>query len=172
MYDKLRFKSLVRERVDEDGQQHSDVGLALLSMGALTDGVTVREMTAGYAAIANQGAYNQPLTFSKVVDNTGKTIIEIEPENDQVMSVENAWLMQELLQNGVRNGLAGSGRLSIPLARKPVPQTTTMTSGIWALRPISPPASGSAMTKREPHGQRRAGDHFRPGLEGDNELYH
>ena len=75
-------------------------------------------MTAGYAAIANQGAYNKPLTFSKVVDNTGKTIIEIEPENDQVMSVENAWLMQELLQNGVRNGLAGSGRLSIPLASK------------------------------------------------------
>lgn len=118
MYDKLRFKSLVRERVDENGQYHSDVGLAPLSMGALTDGVTVREMTAGYAAIANQGAYNQPLTFSKVEDNTGKTIIEIEPENDQVMSVENAWLMQELLQNGVRNGLAGSGRLSIPLASK------------------------------------------------------
>ncbi len=49
----LGFTSLV-EREERNGEIFTDKGLPL-ALGGITDGVTVLELTAAYAAIANNG---------------------------------------------------------------------------------------------------------------------
>jgi penicillin-binding protein 1A len=58
-----------------DGKIYSDKGPAI-SLGGLTDGVTVLELTAAYATIANSGVYNKPVFYSKVLDHDGNVIID------------------------------------------------------------------------------------------------
>ncbi len=64
-----------------------------LAMGGITNGVTNLELTAAYAAIANNGVYTQPIFYTKIVDNTGKIILSNEPETHQVVSESTAWLL-------------------------------------------------------------------------------
>ena len=47
-----------------------------MALGGMTRGMTNLKMTAAYAAIANDGKYREPISFTKVVDSTGKVIIE------------------------------------------------------------------------------------------------
>ena len=46
-----------------NGSYHSDVDLAPLALGALTDGATAREMAAAYAVYGSGGYYNEPYTY-------------------------------------------------------------------------------------------------------------
>ena len=75
-------------------------------------------MTAGYAALANKGVYTEPITYTKVEESNGKVLIEKVPETNQAFSEQTAWLMQELLVDGVRNGFAALDLNGIPLAGK------------------------------------------------------
>ena len=47
-----------------------------MALGGMTRGMTNLKMTAAYAAIANDGKYREPISFTKVVDSTGKVILE------------------------------------------------------------------------------------------------
>ncbi len=114
--DRLHFEHLVEE----------DIGVAAMAMGGMTYGATVAEMTAGYAAIANKGVYTEPITYTRVEEANGKVLIENTPETNQAFSEETAWLMQELLVDGVHNGFAALDLKDIPLAGK----TGTTDSGV------------------------------------------
>ncbi len=98
--------------------ENGDQNLAALSMGAMTYGVYVKEMAAGYSAIASGGTYYQPMSYTKVETQSGQVILEKKEESKRVCSKESAWLMQDLLVDGVNNGLASGGSLSVPLAGK------------------------------------------------------
>lgn len=54
MTQQLGFK-LVDSRTNEDGTVQSDIDLAPLALGALTDGVTVREWAGGFSTFINDG---------------------------------------------------------------------------------------------------------------------
>lgn len=95
-----------------------DIGVAAMAMGGMTYGATVAEMTAGYSAIANKGVYTEPITYTKVEEANGKVLIENIPETNQAFSEETAWLMQELLVDGVRSGFASLQLGDLPLAGK------------------------------------------------------
>jgi penicillin-binding protein 1A len=45
--------------------------IAPMALGALTDGISVEQMAAAYGAFANDGYYNKPITYTKVVDAGG-----------------------------------------------------------------------------------------------------
>lgn len=62
---------LVGSRTNEDGTVQSDIALAPLALGALTDGVTVREMAGAYSTFIDDGVFGGTRTYTKVLDNEG-----------------------------------------------------------------------------------------------------
>lgn len=86
-----------------------DKSLASLGLGGLTDGVSVMDMAAAYATFANGGIYNTPHTYTKVLDSTGKVLLEYTPEPKRAISEGTAFIMTDLLKNVV-SGASGTGR--------------------------------------------------------------
>ncbi len=99
MTNKYHFTSLVE----------SDKNLSALGLGGLTKGVSTEEMAAAYAVFANKGVYITPHTYTKVLDSTGKVLLEKKPEDTRVLSEANAFIMSSFLREVV-NGSAGTGR--------------------------------------------------------------
>ncbi|SUU92487.1 Penicillin-binding protein 1A/1B [Anaerococcus octavius] len=83
-----------------ENNQTNDENLAALGVGAMTHGLTNLEMTAAYAALANKGEYNEPLTFSKIEDSTGKVLFDDKDiVKHKVTSEETAYQMTSALQS-------------------------------------------------------------------------
>ena len=97
---------------------YNDENLSSLALGAMTRGVTTLKMTAAYAAIANDGKYLEPISFTKVVDSTGKVILEPEQKQNEVTSKGNAFIMRDILK-GVPDAMApGAKHPTIEVAGK------------------------------------------------------
>ena len=47
-----------------------------LALGGITQGVSNLELTAAYAAIANQGTYIKPKFYTKILDHDGNVLID------------------------------------------------------------------------------------------------
>ena len=92
------------ERVD--GSVLSDIDYAPLALGALTVGVSPREMTQAYSFLANDGIYTEARTFTKILDKNGEILIDNTPETEIVTSEQTASIMTKMLQNVVKNGTA------------------------------------------------------------------
>ena len=81
-------------------------GLAL-ALGGLTHGTTAFNMAAAYSAIANKGVYIEPTFYSKVVDSNGNVYVQcksIEERSKRVMSEQNAYIEQSILESVVKPG--------------------------------------------------------------------
>lgn len=102
---KLHMDSFL-EYVDVNGRILSDKTISALAMGGMTYGVTVLEMTAAYQIFANNGVYNKPRMWDKVLDSKGNVILENKPESEVVMSEQNASIMVKMLQDVVTSGTA------------------------------------------------------------------
>ena len=100
---KLNLTSLV-ENVQIGDKDFTDKALAPLALGALTYGVTVREMANAYASFPNNGIFRKARTYTKVVDSEGKVILDNEQETHRAMSEGAAWAMTFMLQNAVNVG--------------------------------------------------------------------
>ncbi len=122
---------LIELKVLENGKTYSDIGVPL-ALGGITEGVTNVELTAGYAAIANGGVYNEPIYYTKVVDQNGKVILSNEPSSKQVMYSSTAWLLTNAMEDTVKKGTATSIRFrnySMPIAGKT--GTSTSDYDLW-----------------------------------------
>ncbi len=111
---KLGFTHLVGSRTTSSGSVLSDIALAPLALGGLTDGVTVREMAGAYTIFLNQGNYYTPHSYTKVLDSSGATILSYE-DLEPVVAFENektAYYMNETLQEVVSSGTARSAKIS------------------------------------------------------------
>lgn len=104
---------------------------AAMALGGLTNGVTVHEMTAAYAAFANKGIYTKPLTYTKVVDRNGKTILENKPERRIVMSEVTAYLMTNMLRDVVRLDWGTGAGARLQGNKMPVAGKTGTTDDNW-----------------------------------------
>lgn len=101
--DKFGLSTLVESKVI-NGKNFTDRALAPLAMGALTYGVTVRDMSQAFAALANKGVYRDARTYTKVVDSTGKVILDNRQDRHVAISEKAAWYMTSMLKNAVNNG--------------------------------------------------------------------
>ncbi len=90
--------SLVESRVTDSGQTYTDK-VASIALGGLTDGVTNLELTAAYATIANQGEYNSPIFYTKILDNNGKVLLENEAETKTVIKKTTAELLTYAMES-------------------------------------------------------------------------
>jgi len=77
-----------------------------LSLALGTADVSVLDMAAAYAAIANNGVYIEPTFYTKVEDSNRNVILESKQESERVMSEGNAYVMQSLLKSPVNSGTA------------------------------------------------------------------
>lgn len=78
-----------------------------VALGYLQDGVSPVDMAGYYQVFANGGMYIAPKTIRKICNADGKTIYERQEETEQVISVQTAFIMNQLLQNVVKPGGTG-----------------------------------------------------------------
>ena len=141
MTQQLGFK-LEDSRTNEDGTVQSDIDLAPLALGALTDGVTVREMAGGFSTFINDGVYGGTRTYTKVTDSEGNTIMENTPNTDKgFTNVRTDYYMLDCLQNVTAHGTAYGIQLDgVETGGKT--GTTTSNTDIWFCG-ITPKYSGA-----------------------------
>lgn len=92
----------------------ADCDYAPLATGSLTEGVSVLEMTAAYAAFGNGGAYYQPYCYYKIEDSQGNVLIETDAAStkEQALTESTGWLMNKILQTVMTSGSGRSYKIS------------------------------------------------------------
>ncbi len=93
--------SLVESETNEDtGQVYTDIG-PTLCLGGVTYGVSNLELTAAYSAIANRGVYTKPVYYTKIVDSSGRILVDNErnPETRTVIKESTAWLLTNAMED-------------------------------------------------------------------------
>jgi len=86
----------------------TDAAYSPMSLGALTDGVTLLEMAGAYQMFANGGTYTEPHAYTRVLDSSGNVVLEKNTVPARVISFETATVMNQLLQKVV-TGAWGTG---------------------------------------------------------------
>lgn len=124
------FSTLVESRTYADGTVKSDIGQPL-ALGGLTDGVKNIELTAAYATIANNGVYNRPVFYTKIVDHDGNVLIDnTKAKSRTVLKDSTAYLLTSAMQDVVKKG---TGKMvdfeTMSIAGKT--GTTSQTYDVW-----------------------------------------
>jgi len=97
----------------------SDLYPAALALGGLTQGVSPYEHAGAYSTFANGGIYIEPKLYTKVVSRNGETVLEKISEVRQVMTKQNAYILTDMMRDGVRSGTGTEASLgSMPVAGK------------------------------------------------------
>ena len=97
--EKFGLNDLVDHYEYSDGTVVSDINYAPLALGALTEGATVRDMSAAYATFANNGVYREARTFTKVYDSEGNLVIDNTQDSEQILSEKTVTYMNYCLDN-------------------------------------------------------------------------
>ena len=80
----------------------------ILSLPLGSNEVRPIDLAAGYSAFANQGVYNAPYYLLKVVDKDGNVLEENRPQEKRIVSVENAYIITNMLTGVLEPGGTGS----------------------------------------------------------------
>ena len=111
LHDTLGMTSLIEARTLEDGRHISDIGEAALGLGQMNYGVTLRELTAGYTALANGGVYMEPHSYYRVIAPDGQVLLSNSATGRYAISEQNACLMTKLLEDVVTRGTAKGAQM-------------------------------------------------------------
>ena len=116
-----------------------------LALGGIYKGVSNLELTAAYAAIANNGIYTKPVFYTRITDQDGNTLIDKTPEQSRAVSTSTAALLTSAMQDVVKMGTGQACQLAsgMPVAGKTgttsdyndvwfVGFTPYLTCGVWA----------------------------------------
>ncbi|MCD7733091.1 MAG: penicillin-binding protein [Oscillospiraceae bacterium] len=108
MYYKLHLSSLV---LYEDGL--TDVARSPMSVGALTDGVTLQDMVAAYQIFGNGGKYYESTFITRILDSSGNAIYTYAYAGEQVIEESTAYVMNRMLESVVSSsrGTARNAKL-------------------------------------------------------------
>ncbi len=84
-------------------------GLALGSSG-----LTPVQMAVAFGTIANKGVYQQPLSFSRIVDSNGNVVVDMHQQQDrhQVFKPSTAYLVVDMLKEAVQSGTGTKSKIS------------------------------------------------------------
>ena len=74
-------------------------------LGGLTKGVTNLELTAAYATIANEGTYQKPRFYTKILDHDGNVLLDNSTsESHTVLKESTAWLLTNAMEDVMTAG--------------------------------------------------------------------
>lgn len=127
---KLGFTTLVNNRVSTNGAYESDVNQSL-ALGGITDGVTNVELTAAYAAIANQGTYNAPVLYTTVKDSNGNVLLQNKKKSTKVLKKSTSWLLTNAMEDVVKKGTGKAAQLDSDMAVAGKTGTTSNNYDYW-----------------------------------------
>ena len=85
------------------------VSPSALATGGSTGGTTTLQMAAAFATFGNGGKYYEPYCYYEVKNSAGETILQNDPEGEQVISAETSFVMNKMLQT-VFYGSMGTAR--------------------------------------------------------------
>ncbi|MDR0491105.1 MAG: PBP1A family penicillin-binding protein, partial [Oscillospiraceae bacterium] len=112
------------------GLDPADEDYAPLSVGQLTYGATVREMTSGFTMFPNSGERVKLRTYSKIYDSDGEILLDNTPEYTRAISEKSAYWMTTMLTDVITSGTGGAANLgNMPTAGKT--GTTTDSKDRW-----------------------------------------
>lgn len=142
----LGFTTLVDNYTDSSGKTFTDISLPL-ALGGLTKGVTNLELTSAFAAIANQGLYQRPCFYTKILDHNGNVLLDNSQiqEKKSVIKDSTSWLLTSAMEDVINKGTGGRlkfKKLQMSQAGKTgtstgnrdlwfVGYTPYLTAGIW-----------------------------------------
>lgn len=111
------YTTLVEYETRDDGSVFTDLGAGQLALGGLTYGITVREHTQAYSALANGGVSSKARTYTEVRDSTGKIILDNKEEHAVIYKESTAAVMTEFLRKVVATSLGtASGFINLDIA--------------------------------------------------------
>lgn len=106
LYYKLHLDSMV---LYENGR--TDIARSPMSVGALTNGVTLQDITAAYQMFGNGGKYYESTFISKILDSSGDVVYQHPLMGEQVIDESSAYVMNRLLETVVTSS-RGTARLA------------------------------------------------------------
>ena len=80
-----------------------------MAMGALTYGVTVRDLTTAYATYTNHGVWRESRTYTVVYDSDGNVVLDNTQKTRQILSEKTVDYMNYMLWYAVNYGTASPG---------------------------------------------------------------
>jgi membrane peptidoglycan carboxypeptidase len=142
----------------------------LCSIALGTPTVTPLEMARAFATFAGRGARPEPIAVTRVVGPEGKVIARRSPRAEQVIDVNVADTVNEVLQDVIRKGTARGKGIGRPAAGKTgttqnhvdawfVGYTPSFTAAVWVGYPPDP-ATGKVPPMDGVRGRRVTGGSF------------
>ena len=122
---KFGLEGLLESEWTSSGRELSDIGYSPLALGALSYGVTVRDMASAYATFPNNGVYREDRTFTKVYDSNGNLVLDNTQDSEQILSERAANYMNYCLREVVNQGTGYFANMSATM----VAAKTGTTSG-------------------------------------------
>ena len=79
-----------------------------------TSGLTPIQMAAAYSTIANDGVYQEPLSFTKVLDAQGNVILDADEVRDthRVFQQSTAWMLVDMMTDAVKTGTGTKAKIN------------------------------------------------------------
>ena len=94
--------SIVRDYAKSMGFTTNIRPVQAIALG--TSELIMLEVVSAFATYANRGVWVSPVFITKIVDRYGNVIMENIPERKEVLSVETAYLMTNLLESVIKQG--------------------------------------------------------------------
>ena len=104
LYYKLHMSTLELYR-----EGHTDVARSPMSVGALTNGVTLKDITTAYQIFGNGGRYYESTFISRILDNSGEAVYTHGFVGETVISEASAYVMNRMMETVVSSS-RGTGR--------------------------------------------------------------
>ena len=104
-----------------------------LSLGALTHGVSPLELTRAYGVLGNRGVKVQPMAVLRVVDRSGRVLVDNVPRKEMVLSEQTAWLVTDALVGVIHkdHGTGWRARLTDGWVAAGKTGTSSDTADVW-----------------------------------------
>ena len=126
MQDKFHIE-LVRS-LTKNNTTYTDINLASLALGGLTQGVSTYDMAAAYSTFARQGTYIEPKTYTMVTDSNRQVLLRNESEEETILAERTTYYITEMLQQVVTGGSGATGKAANFSGQEIAGKTGTTTS--------------------------------------------
>lgn len=94
-----------------DGEAN-DNNLAALALGGQSNGVSTLEMASAYTTFVNAGVHKSYNVYTKVTTRNGDLLLEADTTETKVLDPGVAWIMRDMLQSDITEGIAGAAAVS------------------------------------------------------------
>ncbi|MBU3100312.1 MULTISPECIES: transglycosylase domain-containing protein [Clostridium] len=107
------------------------ISLSAMSLGQLNSGTNPLTMAAAYGVFGNSGNRTTPRLYTKVIDRTGKVLLDTKPETTPVLSPQSAYIMYDLLSGPVGPGGTGTNAIFSDMPVRGKTGTSSNSKDLW-----------------------------------------